>query len=162
MMRHRLSFFLFFVAHHLRRLLHLCKKKHWKVCCSLIQPARMIMMKTAAAVLLLSTTVQAQGECPQATGEMSFAGASTLQRLTTAWVESWARPGVAVTNESGGSSAGIATVCGTSQTNPTDVGGMTRMPFESEAGTENGFTYKCERSTRSVLGVRSSSQACRR
>ncbi|KAG7354798.1 phosphate binding protein [Nitzschia inconspicua] len=117
-------------------------------------------MKTTAVLLLLWATaqklIQAQGDCPRATGNMSVAGASTLERLTKAWATSWGCPYVNVAIESGGSSEGIATVCGTSsqsKTNSADIAGMTRIPFRSEAGTDNGYNYNCERSPRNLIGI---------
>ncbi|KAG7358839.1 phosphate binding protein [Nitzschia inconspicua] len=115
---------------------------------------------TAATLLLFSATAptpfRAQGDCPRAIGDVSFAGASTLERLTKAWATSWGCPSVNVAIESGGSSEGIATVCGTSsqsKTNSADIAGVTRLPFRSEAGSDDGYNYNCERSPRNLIGI---------
>jgi ABC-type phosphate transport system substrate-binding protein len=119
-----------------------------------------MIMKTAASVLLFLATApyyvaMAQQGCPRSSGDMTFVGASAMEQLTAAWADAWGCPSVTVTTEGGGSSAGISRACGTSQTNTVaaDIAGMTRMPFTSEAGTDDGYIYKCERSVRTLIGV---------
>ena len=91
----------------------------------------------------------------QPPGQMSFAGASSLQSLTQAWAEAWGNDDLTVKSDAQGSAFGIARACGTLQSDSaTDIAGMSRLPFPSEAGSvNNDFNYKCERSARSLMGV---------
>jgi ABC-type phosphate transport system substrate-binding protein len=87
-------------------------------------------------------------------GKIYVVGASSVERLTSAWAEAYDCPHVNITAEGGGSSTGIARACGTSKgEDPADIAGMTRLPFNGESTTVDGWNHDCQRSTRNLLGV---------
>ena len=111
-------------------------------------------MKPISVVLLASAVSVCSAACPS--GPLSIAGASSIQQLTEAWKGAFEETcqDVDITIEGGGSSDGAARVCGTrANAAAVDIGAMSRDFNPVEASTENGWTYDCERSPRSVIQV---------
>lgn len=99
----------------------------------------------------------AYAQCEQ--GEISVVGAMATSRLSKAWAESFQEscPSLVIVTEDGGSSAGLARACATSQGSAAaEVAATTRLPLTAEASTTDGWNFKCERSPRSLILVRSS------
>ena len=116
-------------------------------------------MKHLFTLLLLRSLVhQAHADCEIIPGSIGVAGASSVGRLTTAWVEAYnsecgVSPSVAI-ETGGGSSDGASRVCGTSSSSePVDIGGMARPINSGEASTEDDWQYECARSTRTLIQV---------
>jgi ABC-type phosphate transport system substrate-binding protein len=99
----------------------------------------------------------AEGQCGE--GEISIVGASTTERIVSAWVDSYSCPSLTFLIEDGGSSVGISRSCGTVQgAEPADIGSVTRLPLVAEASTDDNWNFDCERSLRTLIEVRTRTQ----
>ena len=84
--------------------------------------------------------------CGPSGGNVTVAGSSTVLPIAEAWATGYMKacPGINVTVESGGSSAGAGKVCNdTERGAPVDIGTMSRAWKDTEANITNGYTYAC-------------------
>jgi len=146
-------------------------------------PVVISLLFLAAATKITVVNGQDQNadfQCQAIPGSISVAGASSVESLLNAWAEAYttacADEIVAASKdtlfriEGGGASQGAQRVCGTaaaslatgsdtdaSNITDVDIAGLTRSLNSGEATVQEGsdYLYTCERSTRSLIQVRS-------
>lgn len=98
------------------------------------------------SVILMLATVAAQ-QCGPRNIDFSIAGSSTVEPVAETWAEAYQTqcPGVGITVEGGGSSAGAGRVCANDAKGaPVDIGNMSREWKETEGVTSTeSYLYQC-------------------
>ena len=108
------------------------------------------MLFFAVSLLAAVYYVDAIIECGPSGESFSIAGSSTVFPLAELWSKQYMTmcPGINITVESGGSSAGASRVCASDKNggSPVDIGDMSRNWFEKEAvASPNGYLYQIGR-----------------